>query len=66
MLPGRLHGVTFDRVMPILEPDSPLSRFSKWTSLHRHPYGAGIPSQRSSELFASIKEEKQIARRHHG
>ena len=43
----------------ILESDSPLSRFSKWASLHRHPHGADIPSQRSSELFASITEEKR-------
>lgn len=41
----------------ILEADSPLSRFSKWSSLHQHPYGEDIPSQRSSELFASITEE---------
>ena len=41
----------------ILESDSPLSRFSKWSSLHQHPYGQDIPSQRSSELFASITEE---------
>lgn len=43
----------------ILESDSPLSRFSKWASLHRHPYGADIPSQRSSELFASLTEDKR-------
>lgn len=41
----------------ILEADSPLSRFSKWSSLHQHPYVQDIPSQRSSELFASITEE---------
>ena len=41
----------------VLEADSPLSRFSKWSSLHQHPYGQNIPSQRSSELFASITEE---------
>lgn len=41
----------------ILEADSPLSRFSKWSSLHQHPYVKDIPSQRSSELFASITEE---------
>ena len=41
----------------ILEADSPLSRFSKWSSLHQHPHGQDIPSQRSSELFASITEE---------
>nr|WP_144353480.1 hypothetical protein [Paenibacillus darwinianus] len=43
----------------ILESDSPLSRFSKWASLHRHPHGVDIPSQRSSELFASLTEEKR-------
>lgn len=41
----------------ILEADSPLSRFSKWSSLHQHPYRQDIPSQRSSDLFASITEE---------
>jgi hypothetical protein len=34
-----------------------LSRFPRWASIHRHPYGAVIPSQRSSELLASITEE---------
>ena len=43
----------------ILESDSPLSRFPKWAALHRHPYGKDIPSQRSSELFASITEEER-------
>ncbi len=41
----------------ILEADSPLSRFSKWSSLHQHPYGKDIPSQRSGEIFGSITEE---------
>ena len=41
----------------ILEDNNPLSRFEKWGSLHKHPYGKDIPSQRSSELFASITEE---------
>jgi transposase len=41
----------------ILEADSPLSRFSKWSALHQHPYVHDIPSQRSSDLFASITEE---------
>jgi signal recognition particle GTPase len=41
----------------ILEADSPLSRFSKWSALHQHPHMRDIPSQRSSELFASITEE---------
>ena len=41
----------------ILEADSPLSRFSKWSALHQHPHMQDIPSQRSSELFASITEQ---------
>ena len=41
----------------ILEENNPLSRFPKWASLHKHPFGKGIPSQRSSDLFASITED---------
>jgi transposase len=41
----------------ILEDNNPLSRFPRWALLHRHPHGKDIPSQRSSELFASITEE---------
>ena len=41
----------------ILEDRNPLSRFPRWAAIHRHPHGAVIPSQRSSELFASITEE---------
>ncbi len=40
----------------ILEADAPLFRFEKWGILHKHPYSSNIPSQRSSELFASITE----------
>ena len=43
----------------ILESDSPMSRFSKWSALHHHPYGKDIPSQRISEIFASITEEER-------
>ena len=43
----------------ILEDKSPLYRFEKWGSLHKHPYGKEITSQRSSELFASITEEEK-------
>jgi transposase len=55
---------TFSQILSIayyliLEPDSPLSRFPKWASLHAHPYGKDIPSQRSSELFASVTEEQR-------
>jgi transposase len=41
----------------ILEDHNPLYRFEKWDHLHKHPYGQHIPSQRSSEIFASITEE---------
>jgi len=41
----------------ILEDKNPLSRFPRWAALHRHPHGEDIPSQRSSEIFASITEE---------
>ncbi len=40
-----------------LEDSSPLYRFEKWGLIHIHPYGKDIPSQRSSELFASITED---------
>jgi len=43
----------------ILEDRTPLSRFPKWSSLHKHPYGQNIPSQRSSEIFASISEDER-------
>ena len=41
----------------ILEDKNALSRFPKWSALHRHPFGKNIPSQRSSELFSSITED---------
>lgn len=41
----------------ILEDKNPLSRFPRWAATHRHPFGKTIPSQRSSELFASISTE---------
>lgn len=43
----------------ILEDKNPLSRFPRWASLHKHPCGKDISSQRSSELFASIREEER-------
>lgn len=45
----------------ILEENNPLFRFEKWHTLHKHPYDKDIPSQRSSDLFASIKEENKEA-----
>jgi len=44
----------------ILEDNNPLYRFEKWGSLHKHPFGKDIPSQRSSDLFASITEEEKV------
>jgi transposase len=44
----------------ILEDRNPLNRFSHWSAIHTHPYGNDIPSQRSSELFASITEEDKL------
>lgn len=41
----------------MLEDNNPLSRFEKWASIHKHPYGKNIPSQRSSELFMDISED---------
>lgn len=41
----------------VLEDQTPLYRFDKWSELHHHPYGKSISSQRSSELFASVTEE---------
>jgi len=41
----------------ILEDNNPLFRFEKWGSLHKHPYGKDISSQRSSELFMTISED---------
>jgi transposase len=41
----------------ILEDRNPMSRFPKWALTHAHPYGQDIPSQRSSEVFGSIRED---------
>ena len=43
----------------IMEESNPLFRFEKWHTTHKHPYEKNIPSQRSSELFASITEENK-------
>ena len=41
----------------ILEDRNTMLRFPKWDRTHSHPYGSCIPSQRSSDLFASVPEE---------
>jgi Transposase DDE domain len=43
----------------IMEDRNPLSRFPRWSASHRHPFGAIIPSQRSSELFGAIGEDSK-------
>jgi transposase len=43
----------------VLEDRNPMSRFSKWERTHVHPYDKDIPSQRSSELLASIDEHSK-------
>jgi transposase len=43
----------------ILEDHSPMRRFERWAHTHAHPFGDKIPSQRISELFAGITEEKK-------
>ena len=55
----------------ILESDSPLFRFERWSQLHQHPFGRDIPSQRSSEIFSGITESDRneffrlLAKRRH-
>jgi transposase, IS4 family len=44
----------------VLEDQNPMFRFKKWASIHRHPYGKDIPSQRSTEIFQSITEEAKM------
>ena len=41
----------------ILEDKNPLYRFEKWGTIHKHPYGKDIPSQRSSEIFMEITDD---------
>lgn len=44
----------------VLETDSPMYRFTKWANNHWHPFGTDLPSQRISELFASISENAKM------
>jgi transposase len=41
-----------------LEDQNPLYRFDKWGQIHKHPYGAPIPSPRSSEFFSAITDHQ--------
>ena len=44
----------------VLQPETAISNFERWSELHRHPFGENIPSQRSSELFQSITEKAKM------
>ena len=35
-------------------------RFQKWGATHKHPFNEDIPSQRISELFSKISEDKKL------
>ena len=54
----------------ICEGSAPLSRFPRFAATHATPHGSPIPSQRSSELLATIGEAERdafcsaLARRH--
>ena len=55
---------TWEQILSIvyylaLEESSTMGRFSKWASIHTHPYGEDIPSQRISDLFQSIGEDSR-------
>ena len=40
----------------VLKGESSMYRFDKFARTHTHPYGKSIPSQRISDIFASINE----------
>lgn len=42
----------------LLESESPLFRFEKWSTLHKHPYEKTISSKRRSELF-TLQEKRR-------
>jgi transposase len=44
----------------VLESDSPMYKFAKWSSDHEHPFGEKISSQRISEVMSYMSEESKI------
>ena len=44
----------------VLEGESSMYRFEKFAKTHKHPFGALIPSQRISEIFADISETMKL------
>lgn len=45
----------------VLEEGQAMYRFKKWGYTHTHPFGADIPSQRISRLFAMVTEDAKMA-----
>ena len=43
-----------------LESSSPMYRFKRWATTHRHPCVKDIPSQRSSELLSKVTEATKM------
>jgi transposase len=44
----------------VLESNSPMYRFPRWSYDHNHPYGGAILSQRVSELIGTISEAAKM------
>ena len=44
----------------VLESDSPMYRFSRWSFDHQHPLGEEISSQRISEMLRDIPEQAKL------
>lgn len=45
----------------VMESGNTMYRFPKWAMTHQHPFGDNLPSQRISELFASIPESAKMS-----
>jgi transposase len=44
----------------VLESDSPMYRFTRWSHDHKHPAGGEISSQRISEIMRDVSEKGRI------
>jgi transposase len=73
---GRITGVTHDIEVAfpkngremlslayylVLESDSPMYRFGRWSYDHCHPHGTSITSQRASEIMRDVSEEGKMS-----
>lgn len=45
----------------VLESDSPMYRFGRWAHDHVYPFGAGISSQRISDIMRDVSEDGKMA-----